>query len=166
MMRYIFAVVASLYASTLFAEEEIYLYIRYNNDENGRVSHKMKCQDSRCMIESNAAERSIALTQTQRDQILEAFQTELNRFDINSETESSNRSVKVKLRYRSNTKRVDITQRLPADQLSVVSTELTTVFETYFPDLDLSRLGRPKPKTSDDKPAAPANKDEPGSESK
>ena len=159
MLRHIFAVFGLLYASTLFAEEEIYLYIKYVNDDNGRVSHKMTCQESKCMIENNTIEQPVALTKTQRAQILEAFQTELSRLDINSKTDSSSRSVKIKFRYRSDSRRVDVTQRLPADQLSALSTELTTVFETYFPDLDLSSLGVPAPTTSDKKPAAPANQE-------
>ena len=167
MIRYIFAVAASFYASTLFAGEDIYLYISYkNNDESGRVSHRMKCQDSKCMIESNATKQSIALTQTQRDQILQAFQTELNRLDIKSKTDSGNGAVKIKFRYSSGSKRVDITQRLPANQPSVVSMELTTVAETYFPNLDISMLGVTRPTTGSDESARSADEDKPGPDSR
>jgi hypothetical protein len=148
--RTIFALVAALYASSLFAEEEIYLYTSYNNNEGVRVSHKMKCRDSRCMIESNAAEKPVSLTTTQRDQILEAFQAEVKRFDIKSSPKSGDRLVKIKFRYSTDSKRLDITQRLPVGQLSGVSPELAAVFETYFLGLDLSRLESPEPATSDE----------------
>ncbi len=163
MLRHVFAVAASLYASTLIAEEEIYLRIKYVNDENGRVSHKMQCQDSRCTVKSNAAEQPVDLTGTQRAKILEAFQAELGQLDLNSKTESGNRPVKIKFRYRSGSRRVDFTQYLPADQLSGLSTELIAVFETHFPDLDLFSPRLPESTASDEQSVAPANKKESGS---
>jgi len=156
MTRTIFALVAVLYASSLFAEEGIYLYASYNNNEGVRVSHKMKCRDSMCMIKSNTAEKSISLTRTQRDQILEAFQVEVKRFDIKSSPKSGDRLVKIKFKYSTDSKRLGITQRLPVGQLSDVSPELTAVFETYLPELDLSRLESPELATSDEESAAPA----------
>lgn len=164
MLRPVFAIVASLYASSLFAGEEIYLYIKYTNDENARVSHKMQCQDSRCTVASNAAEQPLTLTGTQKDQILNALQSEVSRLDITSKTEAGSRPVKIKFKYRSESKRVDITQHLPADQLTVLSAELTTVLETYFAGLDLSSLGPAEPATSHEEPAAPADQEQVGSD--
>lgn len=156
MTRMIFVLVAGLYASNLFAEEEIYLYTSYNNNEGVRVSYKMKCRDSRCMIESKTAKKPISLTRAQRDQILEAFQAEVKRFDLKRSPESGNRLVKIKFRYSTDRKRLDISQRLPVDQLSDVSPELTTVLETYYPGFDLSRLGSPESATSEEESAASA----------
>ncbi len=156
MTRTIFALVAALYASSLFAEEEIYLYTSYNNNEGVRVSHKMKCRDSMCMIESNTAEKPFSLTKTQRDQILEAFQAEVKRFDIMNTPGSSDRLIKIKFRHNTDRKRLEITQRLPAEQLSYVSPELTAVIESYFLGLNLSNLGSPETATIDNESAAPA----------
>ncbi len=156
MMRTILTLVAALYASSLFAEEEIYLYTSYNNNEGTRVSHSMKCRDSLCNLDNYTAEKPISLTKAQRAKILEAFQAEVKRFDIMSTPKSGDRLVKIKFRYSTDSKRLDLTQRLPVGQLSDVSPELTTVFETYFPGLDLSRLESHEPATSDEESAAPA----------
>ena len=156
MMRTIFALVAAVYASSLFAEEEIYLFTSYDNNEGMHVSHKMDCRDSQCKIESNKVEPPISLTMTQRDQILEAFQTEVKRFDIKSTPESGDRLIKIKFRFLTDRKRLEITQRLPVEQLSDVSPELTAVIETYFLGLDLSSLGSPGPAISDKESAVPA----------
>ena len=156
MTRTILALVAVLYASSLFAEEGISLYASYNNNEGVRVSHKMKCRDSMCMIESNAAEKSISLTRAQRDQILQAFKVEVKRFDIKNSPKSGDRLVKIKFRYSTDSKKLSITQRLPVGQLSDVSPELTAVFETYLPGLDISRLESPELATNDKESAASA----------
>ena len=155
MKRTFFILFAALYASSLFAEEEIYLYTSYNNNEGSRVSHKMKCRGSNCVVEGGTADQPIALTKAQKDQILEAFQVELKRFDIKSAPESGDRLVKIKFRYSTDGKRLDLTQRLPRARLSDVSPELTAVLENYFPGLDLFQPGSSKPTTSGDKSAAP-----------
>lgn len=149
MTRMIFMFVTALYTSSLFAEEEIYLYTSFNNNADVRVSHKMKCRDSQCMINSNTTNIPISLTTEQRDQILEAFQAEVKRFDINKSPESDKRLLKIKFRYSSDSKRLDITQRLPVDQLSDISPEMTAVLETYYPGFDLSSLGSPGSAASD-----------------
>ena len=160
MTRTIFALAAALYASSLFAEEEIYLYTSYNINEGTRVSHMMKCRDSLCKIDNYTAEPPISLTKSltkaQRANILEAFQAEVKRFDIKSTPKSGDRLIKIKFRYLTDRKRLEITQRLPVEQLSDVSPELTAVFETYFSGLDLSSLGSPEPATRDEESAAPA----------
>jgi len=156
MTRTIFALVAALYASSLFAEEEIYLFTSYDNNEGTHVSHKMDCQDSLCKIENNKVEPPISLTRTQRDQILEAFQAEVKRFDVISTPKPGERLIKIKFRYLTDRKRMEITQRLPVEHLSDVSPEMTAVIETYFLGLDLSSLGSTGPAISDKESAAPA----------
>ena len=160
MTRTIFALVAALYASSLFAEEEIYLYTSYDNNEGTRVSHRMECLDSLCKLDNYTAEKPISLTKSltkaQRAKILEAFQAEVKRFDIMSTPKSGDRLIKIKFRHLTDRKRLEITQRLPVEQLSDVSLELTAVIETHFFGLDLSNLGSPKPAASDEESAAPA----------
>ena len=156
MMRTIFTLAAALYASCLFAEEEIYLYTSYNNNEGTRVSHKMKCLDSLCKIDNHKTEKSISLTKAQRAKILEAFQAEVKRFDIMNTPGSSDRLIKIKFRHNTDRKRLEITQRLPAEQLSYVSPELTAVIESYFLGLNLSNPGSPETATIDNESAAPA----------
>lgn len=156
MKRTVFVLVSALYASGVFAEEEIYLYTSYNNNEGNRISHKMKCRDSNCVVERSTAKQSVALSREQRNQILEAFQAEVKRFDIKSAPESGDHLVKIKFRYSANGKRLDLTQRLPAAKLSDISPQLTAVVETYFAGLDLSSLGSPEPTKSDKKSDAPS----------
>jgi len=141
MIRTIFVLAATLYASSLFAEEEIYLFTSYDNKEGTHFSHRMDCVDSQCKIESNKAELQLSLTSTQRDQILQAFQVEAKRLDIMSTPKSSERLIKIRFRYYTDRKRLDIMRRLPVEQISDVSPELTAVIETYFSGLDLSSPG-------------------------
>ena len=145
MIRTILVLAATLYASSLFAEEEIYLFTSYDNNEGTHVSHKMDCVDSQCKIESNKVELQLSLTSTQRDQILQAFQVEAKRLDIMSTPKSSERLIKIRFRYYTDRKRLDIMHRLPVEQISDVSPELAAVIETYFSGLDLSSPGFPGP---------------------
>jgi hypothetical protein len=77
---------------------------------------------------------------TQRAQILQAFQTEVKRFDIKKTPKPGDRLIKIKFKYLTDRKRLEIMQRLTVEQLSGVSPELTAVIETYFLGLDLSSL--------------------------
>ena len=149
MTRTIVALVAVLYAAVLFAEEEIYLYTSHSDNEGVRVSHKMTCQDSVCTVTSHSAEKEIALTKTQRDQILEAFRSEVKRFEFQNAAKPDERLVKIKFRYSTGGKRLEISRRIPASQVAEVSPELIAVFETYFPELDFPGPESSKPATDD-----------------
>jgi hypothetical protein len=141
MTRTILALAVTLFTSSLFAKEEIYLFTSYNNNEGAHVSHKMDCLDSQCKIRNDTTEQPpISLTVTQRAQILQAFQTEVKRFDIKKTPKPGDRLIKIKFKYLTDRKRLEIMQRLTVEQLSGVSPELTAVIETYFLGLDLSSL--------------------------
>ena len=152
MTRMIFALATTLVASSLFAAEEIYIYSSYNNSAGNSISHKMTCQDSRCTIENPMKEQSVSLSKEQRDQILAAFKAETKRFDLTPPTKSSDRLVKIKFRYMTDGKRLQISKRLPDDQLADVSTEMAAVLETYL-ELNLTDLKSPQLTTSKEKPA-------------
>jgi hypothetical protein len=66
MMRAMLVLLATIYASSPFAEEDIYIYTSYKSDEGERVSHRMKCQDAGCVIEDGNAKKAITLTGEQR----------------------------------------------------------------------------------------------------
>jgi len=160
MTRMIFALATALFASSLFAVEEIYIYSSYKNSEGNAIRHKMDCQDSICKINKPMEEQSVSLSKEQRDQILAAFQAETKRFDLKSSPKSSDRLVKIKFRYLTDRKRLQISTRLPDDQLDEVSPEMTAVLETYL-ELNLSSLKSPQLTTSKEKPAEkPAEKPE------
>lgn len=155
MMRTLFALAAALLSTCLYAEEEIYLYASYHADQDTRVSHRMRCENSECVVRGDGTDtRTFSLNETQKEQILAAFQSELNRMDITSAPEMDEQRVKIKLRYSTGGTRVEIEQRLPAHDLCEISPKLTAVLETYFAGLDLSALRAPKPAASD--PAADA----------
>lgn len=156
MIRAMFALVAILYASSLFAGEEIYLYTSYNDSEGAHISHKMKCREGMCEINSNAARQSVPLTETQRDQILGAFQAEVKRFDVRSAPEPGDELIKIKFKYSTGRKRLGITHRVPVGQFSDVTPELIAVFETFLPGLDFSSLNSAESATNDEETAAPA----------
>ena len=64
-----------------------------------------------------------------------------------STPKSGERLIKIKFRYYTDRKRLEVMQRLPVEQISDVSPELTAVIETYFSGLDLSSPGSPEPAT-------------------
>jgi hypothetical protein len=135
----IFALAAAMFASSLFAEEEIYIYSSYKDSAGNPISYQMDCRDSRCNIENPTKEQSVSLSKEQRDQILAAFQAETRRLDLKSAPKSSDRLVKIKFRYMTDGKRLQISTRLPDDQLTEVSAEMTAVLETYL-NLNFSDL--------------------------
>ena len=153
MTRMIFALATTLVASSLFAAEEIYIYSSYKNSAGNSISHKMTCQDSSCKIkiENPKKELSIPLSKEQRDQILAAFTAEIKRLDVKSPFKSSDRLVKIKFRYLDDGKRLQLSTRLPDDQLAEVSPQMGAVLETYL-ELNLSDLKSPQPTTSKEKP--------------
>jgi hypothetical protein len=155
MMRAMLVLLATIYASSPFAEEDIYIYTSYKSDEGERVSHRMKCQDAGCVIEDGNAKKAITLTGEQRNQILDAFQLELDRFDIKKPPEPGDRLVKIKFRYSANGVRLDLSQRLPVARLSDVSPEFMAVMEAHFTGLGLFGTEQPEPAVKDEKSAAP-----------
>ncbi len=156
MTRMLFALAAALLSTCLYADEEIYLYASYHADQNARVSHRMRCENSECVIRHNGTDtRTFSLNETQKEQILAAFQSELNRMEITSVPETDEQRVKIKFRYSTGSTRVEIAQRLPAQDLCEVSPKLTAVLETYFEGLDLSALRAPKPDASEKAADAP-----------
>jgi|GEM_PF-5372199 len=155
MMRAVFVLLATMYVSSPFAEEDIYLYTSYNSDDGDRVMHKMKCEGARCLIEGGKAERAITLTGEQRNQILDAFQLEVDRFDIKKAPEPGDRSVKIKFRYSANGTRLDLSRRMPLAGLSGLSPEFIAVMKAHFSGLELFVPEQPEPAVKAEKSAVP-----------
>lgn len=146
MVRILLTLAAAVFTSNLFAEE-IYLYTSYKQDD-ASPNYLMKCQDSQCKVESPKAGRSLTLSDTQRDEILEAFQAELNRFNIMQSSQSGDRSIKLKFRYQTDKDRLQLSRRMGHEQLAEVSAKMTAIIKTYL-ELDLLTLQPPEPKGSD-----------------
>jgi hypothetical protein len=155
----ILALAAALIATNLFAAEEIYIYASYGNAEGKHISYKMDCADLRCKLRKKASEESIALSKTKRKLILEAFQTEINRFDVLTAPKPADSSLlKIKFRYHTGRGRLQLSRRYEDNQLSEVSPEMTAVLKEFL-ELDLSNLESTKPAPKEKKPVAAASKE-------
>jgi len=156
MTKTFLALAATLFASSLFAAEEIYIYSSYENSEGKRLSHSLECRDSQCKVEKDSSKASITLSKTNRKQILEAFQAETKRFDaLAAPKPGDNRLLKIKFRYHTDRDRLQLSRRYEENQLSEVSPEMTAVLNTLL-ELDLSNLESMEPATSEEKPVAAA----------
>lgn len=131
-------VAATFFATPLAAQEQAYVYVRYNDANGASVRHKLDCLDSNCKLEIQTEERSISLSAVERKELLDALQAELGQFYIADDTASSDKLMKVKLKYDSPMKRVEIERRLPADKPADLTPEMLRVIEMHL-DLDLSR---------------------------
>lgn len=153
MTKTILALVVVLFSSNISATERIYIDTRYNNANEKPVLRNLACRDSQCAIQSRLGEGSITLSDAQRDRILKAFQTELNRFDINPHPNPGDQSVRIKLKYTTDRKRLEITRNLSIEQLADVSPELAAVIKTFLGE-DLSNLQLADTAAKEEKPIA------------
>lgn len=152
----IFTLAAALFSSSLCASERIYIHTSYGDTKELSGLSNMVCRDSLCATHSPSGGRSIALSKTQREQILDAFQAEARRFDINSAPKQGGRLLSIKLKYTSDRKRFEIMRDLPIDHPDDISPELNAVIKTFL-GLDLANLELPEPSTDEEKrePAKP-----------
>jgi len=147
-------VAASLVAAPLAAQEEVYVYISYKDAKGAFSRHKLDCVDSKCKVTIKSAERSITLTNNQKKELLTAVQTESKQFVVAPDSASSDPSVKVKLRYDTPGKRLEIERRLPVDKPADLAPGMIQVIKAHL-DLDLSKPLAPKPAERDEPSAEP-----------
>jgi len=155
MTKTIVALAATLFASSLFAGEEIYIYSSYKNSEGNSISHKIDCRDSKCKLDKDTKEQSTTLTKAQRDQILAAFQAETKRFDLKSTPKPGDRLIKIKFRYHTDRDRLQLSRRLADDQLAEVSPEMAAVLKNFL-EFDISDMESMEPAAGEEKPMAAA----------
>ena len=141
MIRLTLLVAATLFATPLVAaqeQEQAYIYVRYNDANGASVRHKLDCLDSECKLSIKSEVRSMSLSAVEKKELLDALQAELDQFHIATDTASSDNLMKVKFKYDSPGKRVEIERRLPADKPADLTPEMLRVIETHL-ELDLSR---------------------------
>jgi hypothetical protein len=129
---------AGLFATSLLAQEQVYLYVSYQAAVETSFRHKLDCLDTACKLEMNNTERNVRLTTEQRQRLLHALQTESKRFNVALDPVLSGKPIKIKFRYDTPTKRLEIERRLPADQPVDLTPEMLQVIKTHF-ELDLTR---------------------------
>ena len=150
MTKTIFTLAVALFSSSLFATERIYIHTSYGVTDEISSLRNMVCRDSQCATHSQFGEGSITLSKAQREQILEAFQTEANRFDMKSSPKPGDQLLTIKLKYTSDRKRLVLRRDLPVNRATDVSPELTAVIKTFL-GLDLANLKLPEPSTGEKK---------------
>ncbi len=154
MLKTVLLVVASLFAATLVAQEQAYIYVSYKDATGASFRHKLDCLESKCKVEIKTNERHINLSAAQTIALLEALQAEAKQFVVATDSASSDILMKVKLRYDTPRKRLVIERRLPADQPADLTPEMLHIIKTYL-ELDLSKPMLPKSSAGDEKSAEP-----------
>lgn len=135
---------AGLFAAPLLAQEQAYIYVKYKDAAGASVRHKLDCLDAKCKLEVKTGEREISLTAKQKKALLDALQAESKQFFVAADPSSGDNLVKVKLRYDTPGKRLEIERRLPAEKPAGLTPEMLNVIRTHF-DLDLSKPVSPVP---------------------
>lgn len=150
-------VAAALFAAPLFAQEEIYLYVRHRDAAGESARYKLKCLDASCRVETKTGKREVSLTTEQRKGLLDALQAETKQLVIAADPAAADEQTKVKLRYATPMKRLEIERRMPAGKPVVLTPEMLEVIKTHL-DLDLSKPVLPGPAAADDPGAEPTGK--------
>lgn len=132
MIRTIAALALTLFASSLAAEERIYVYTSYKDNDKTSVQRKIDCIDSQCTLEDRGANRSIKLSQAQRDEILAGIKAEAQRFNTKTTSGSGDWTLRVKARYQTERGRLEITRDLRDGQFGDMSPELSAVIKTHL----------------------------------
>jgi hypothetical protein len=129
---------AGLFAMPLLGQEQIYLYVSYQDAKGMSLRHKLDCLDVACTLEINASQRRLQLSAEQRQQLLSALQAESQQFRVAIDPPVSDRLIKVKLRYDAPMKRLEIERRLPADQPADLTSEMLQAIKTHL-EIDLAQ---------------------------
>lgn len=147
-------VAASLFAAPLLAQEQVYIYVSYKDANGASFRHKLDCVDSECKVNVKEEERSISLSAAQHKELLDALQAESKQFLVAADPSLIGNLMKVKLRYDTPRKRLQIERRMPGDKPADVTSELRQVIKTHL-DLDLSKPVLPKTSaTPENEPSA------------
>ena len=138
MKRIAVLLAAGLFASGLLGQEQIYLYVSYQDTGATSFRHKLDCLDVACKLESDNHGRKLNLSAEQKSQLLHAMQVESRRFSVAMDPLLNDKRLKVKFRYDTPSKRLEIERRLPADQPADLSSEMLQVIKIHL-KLDLTQ---------------------------
>ena len=154
MIRPTVLLACSLFAAPLLAQEQIYIHVSYKDSKGASVRHKLDCVDFKCKVNVKEKDRSVSLSAAQKKGLLDALQAESKQFVVAADSTASDNLLKVKLRYQTPKKRLQITRRLPGDKPADLTQGMLQVIKTHL-DLDLSNPVLPEPAPGDEIGAEP-----------
>jgi hypothetical protein len=158
MKRIAVLVTAGLLAMPLLAQERIYLYVSYRDAIETSFRHKLDCIDTACKLVINNTERNLRLTAEQKQQLLHALQVESKQFDLVQDPAPGDKPIKVKFRYDTPGRRLEIERRLPADQPAELTPAMLRVIQTQL-GLDLTQPLVPRAASSEAMDVEPARQE-------
>ncbi len=154
MRRKAMLLAATLFAAPVLAQEQVYIYVSYKDATGASSRHKLDCIDAKCKVNIKAEERSISLSATQKKELLDALQAESKQFVVAADSAASDSLMKVKLRYDTPRKRLQIARRLPSDKPADLTPGMLQVIKAHL-DLDLTKPVSPGSVAGDEKSADP-----------
>lgn len=137
-------VAAGLAAAPLLAQEQLYVYIKYKDATGASVRYRLDCLDADCKVDTKTGERRFSLATDRKNELLDALQAESKHFFAADDPSSGDDLVKVKLRYDTPGKRLEIERRLPREKPADLTPEMLQVIKAHF-DLDFSKPVAPGP---------------------
>mgnify|MGYP001822142025 FL=1 len=98
MLRTAALVAASVFAVSLHAQEQVYLYVKYKDAAGESVRYRLDCVDADCKVDTAAGERRLTLNADQKKSLLEALQAEAGHFVVAIDPAPGGSLMKVKCR--------------------------------------------------------------------
>jgi hypothetical protein len=138
MLRTAVLVAASVFAVSLHAQEQVYLYVKYKDAAGESVRYRLDCVDADCNVDTAAGERRLTLNADQKKSLLEALQAEAGHFVVAIDPAPGGSLMKVKFRYDAPLKRLQIERRIPVERPASLTPEMRQVMAIHF-GLDLSK---------------------------
>jgi hypothetical protein len=154
MTRIVAIIAAALFATSLVAQERVYVYVKFKDATGASSRHRLDCLDLQCKLSVKSDERPIVLSADQQRELLSALQAEARQFVVAPDSASRDQLLKVKFRYDTPTKRLEIERRLPADKPAELAPEMIRIVKTLL-DLNLSEPVSPGSASGDEAGAEP-----------
>lgn len=151
MTRVAVLLAAALFAAPLLAQDEVYLYVRHKEASGQSARYRLDCVDARCTVATEKGKREVGLDDAQQKALLGAVQAEARQFSVGGEPAAGDARTKVKIRYDTPGKRLEIERRLSAEKTADLTPELLEVIKAHF-ELDFSK----PPPAAEEKEKAPA----------
>jgi hypothetical protein len=145
--------VAALFAAPLLAQDEVYLDVKQRDTGGESTRYRLDCVDARCTVETKTGKREVGLNDAQQKALLGAVQAEARQFSVGGEPAAGDARTKVKIRYDTPGKRLEIERRLSAEKTADLTPELREVIKAHF-ELDFSKPASTG--TDEEKAAAPS----------
>ena len=132
MTRGVIVLTVALFAAPLLAQEQVYLYVKHTDAAGESVRYRLECVDLKCTADTKAGKSDITLDDAQKKALLGAVQAEARRFVVAADEVPADELTKVKLRYDTPMKRLEIERRLPAAKSPELTPEMVGIIRTYF----------------------------------